>query len=350
MAKKTVTDNWLDNAVEVPRAGVAANKDRSKRQRFYRRYIVAAVVLLPLALGADLLLLGSAAQKPVAAVQAPAVNIEGRAAAAVAVKKWLSSPRSPLPGRGSIVSWDGAKTIKKPAQTTDQKTQNPLPAYNLEVDSFTVIDGLGSTYTVVVQVAISATSGVLVLGTPSAIPIAATDPSAFAGATPWFGLNTAQAPEAVVTAINAWASAFTSGDPNVLRLAVQDTKGTNVYVPLSNVASKKLDIVSAAYLPDPGADPAKPTTTSTTMVVQVTLSVLWVGMPPLASGDNLPTITYDLLVHKVGTGAPIVDAWGGPGTGPTLKTHGNALSGAKSVPAPIATDAPTPSSSTPGSD
>jgi hypothetical protein len=342
--KSTPVDNWMDKAVEIPRTEAASNKDRSKRQKFYRRYITAAIVLLPFTLVANVFLLGNVSNKPVATTEAVATSSEGRAAATLAVREWLSGKLSPLPGLGSIVSWDGAKVIPKPTQTADQKQQNPLPDYQLEVDSFTVVDGLRSTYTVAVQVALSRTSGAYVLGSPSAIPVAGTDAGTFAGATPWFGLGTAQTPGAVGSAIDGWATAFTSGDPNALRLSVQDSTGSDVYVPLSNVASKTLEIKTAAYIRDPNSDPKKSVTTSSVMVVQVELSILWTGMPALQSGDKLPTVAYDLLVHKVNGGAPVVVAWGAPGSGPTLKEFGNAITGAKAIPAPKASDKPNPSS------
>lgn len=327
-SKKTAVTNWLDGAPEVPREDVTANQDRSKRQRFYRRFIVASIILLPLSLGANILILGdSIGNPPATSHSAVQLNPAGRAAATMAVQEWLDSDVSPLPGQGKILSWDGAKVQPKPVVSDDSAQAQKLPKYDIEIHSFTLEDGLHSTYTVTVQVAVDPSAGAQVLGTPSLVPVAATDASIFGNTSPWMGKVESTPPDAVKSAIKAWAKAFTSGDPDALRLAVQDDNGKHVYVPLSNVADHTVEVIHSAYIADEGSDQSKKITKSTRMISQVQLSVEWVGAPARKDNATLPKITYDLLIEKVGGGAPVIVAWGGPGTAPEFKAYQNALTG-----------------------
>jgi len=330
MAKKTTpaTSNWLDNAEEVPRANTVAHVDRSKRQRFYRRFIVATIVLLPLSLGTNLLMFGQIGAGSATVAEQFAADPEGKAAAILAVEEWLAQEISPLPAGGRLVSWDGADLVVKPVQTETQAKNNPLPAFDIETHHFTLVDGTGVTYSTDVAVAIDPKSGAHVMSSPSAIPNApATDGGSASGAGPWFGITSSTPTSSVTDAVSAWAKVYTSGDPNALRLAVQDDDGQHTYVPLSNVASQSITITRSAYLPDGDAEPGAAVAKSSKMIVQVTLAIQWVGTEAPKSGEKTPTITLDLLVSNAGGAAPIVVAWGGPGAGPTLTAYENALTG-----------------------
>lgn len=341
--KAAAPSNWLDGAVEVPRREAPVGRDLSKRQRFYRRAIKAAIVLLPLSLLTNIFILGSNISTPSPQVSVEQVDPAARAAATIAVQAWLDSPVSPVPGIGQILSWDGAETMARPEQTEAQAQRNPLPDYDLQIHSFTIRDGLGATYVASIQVGVDPIAGALAFGTPSLMPVAITDTSAFSNSTPWMGLLVTTAPDAVSGAITAWANAFTSGDPDALRLAVQDENGKHTYVPLFNVAGHDVTVSRAAYLTEPGASV---NATSTRMVVQVKLTVQWVGAAKPTSLSQAPTITYDVLVERVGTGAPVVVAWGNPGAGATFTAYQNAQSGRAIIaPEPGRTIEPAPATS-----
>jgi hypothetical protein len=352
MAKKktAAVSNWLDTAEEVPRENTVAFVDRSKRQRFYRRFIVAAIILLPISLGTNVLAFGQMNRGAAVVVEQFTPSAEGKAAAILAVRAWLAQDISPLPGGGFFVSWDGADLVIKPVQTEAQSKSNPVPAFDIEIHHFTVVDGTGLTYSTDVSVAIDPESGAHVMSSPSAIPNApATDGGSAAGAGPWFGLSSAAPPKSVTDAITAWAKVYTSGDPDALRLAVQDSDGQHTYVPLSNVADHSITVTRSAFLPDSNAEPGTPVISSSKMIVQVTLSIRWVGAAIPQPGDKAPSITLDLLILNADGAAPIVVAWGGPGSGPTLTAYVNALNGrsigsAGEVADTTETDSPNPTS------
>lgn len=331
MAKNTKpVTNWLDGAVETPRPDVAANKDRTKRQRFYRRFIVFAIIALPFSLVGNFLSYGAISNNTVAPSPEQTYSPEGKNAAILAVQSWLEQPFAPLPGGGRLVSWDAGERVPKPQLTEQQQNSTPLPSYDFELHTLTVVDGLGSTYEAQVQVAVSDQLGAVVLSTPSLLPKATPDTSKVSGASPWFGASPVTSPDAVNTAIQAWAAAYTSGDPDKLRLTVQDDNGSHTYVPLYNVADADVSVVTAGRLPDEnGSVSGKPKT----LLVQVKLAIRWVGQAEPGPGDKLATITYDLLVTKASTAAPQVVAWGGAGTAPSLEPYANALSG-RAVAAP----------------
>jgi hypothetical protein len=343
MAKKPKpsTLNWLDDAEEVPRANTVAAVDRSKRQRFYRRFITATIILLPMSLGVNVLMYGQVGAGNAVVAEQFVPDPEGKAAAIIAVEEWLAQEISPLPGGGRIVSWDSAELVVKPAQTNAESKSNPLPAFNIETHHFTLVDGTGVTYRTDVAVAIDAATGAHVMSSPSAIPNAlAGDGGSAAGASPWFGLTSATAPSSVQDAVSAWAKVYTSGDPNALRLAVQDDDGQHTYVPLSNVTNQTVVITRSAYLPTTGQTSGAAPAKNAQMVVQVTLAIQWSGVAEPQSGAKIPTITLDLLVSNAGGAAPIVVAWGGPGSGPTLTAYINALTGRSSESAQVVTPAP----------
>jgi hypothetical protein len=150
----------------------------------------------------------------------------------------------------------------------------------------------------------------------------------------------------VESAVEAWAKAFTSGDADSLRLAVADKEATHTYVPLFNVAAQKVAITYSSFLPDPGADPAKAVTKGDQMIAQVAFTITWNGAPPLKDGESAPAVTYDILVSDAMSASPVVVSWGGPGTGPSLKAHGNALTG-RAVTAGAAVDPSKPNPNAP---
>lgn len=324
--KTTSPANWLDDAVDVPREGLEVYKDRTKATKRWRLFLRASVFLLPLSLLSVALLAAQQLNPPVEDIAADTVVSDGKAAAVLAVEQWVGGAVSPLAAGGEVLSWDGYDVVERPAQTEQQKSQNPLPEWDLEIHHFTVADGLGVVYAADVQVAVGDELGAAAISTPTLLPRPLADTSALGTAKPWLGLASTQAPDPVLTAINSWADAFTGGDPDALRVNVQDDDGSRSYVPLYNVASHTVAVRDAAFLRD-----AENRETNR-MVVQVQLAVQWLGSEPLRDGQQRPQITYDLLVTRADSGAPVVVAWGAAGTGPSLSAFDNAIEG-RAVPA-----------------
>jgi hypothetical protein len=328
--------NWLDDAAEAPRAEMVANRDRTKTQRRYRLYIRAAVVLFPLALIAVIILVGSSLRPVVDVGNETLAATPGKAAAILAMESWLNSDPTPLPAPARVLSWDGFEIVERPTQNEQEAQRNPLPDWNLEIHEFSVSDGQGVLYDATVQVAVGASVGATALSTPTVLPRPLADANALSGAKPWYGLAQGSVPQPVTTAINAWAVAYTGGNPDALRLAVQDDDGTRNYVPLYNVAAFTVASGEAAALAE-----ADPEAAPTRMLVQVKLAVQWTAQGALEPGVRVPAITYDLLILRANTAAPVVVAWGAAGTGPTLKAFSNAISG-RAIPAVPVTRAPDP--------
>lgn len=331
MARKPKTpktaSSWLDSAEELPRETQVVFKDRQRRQKWYRRVIVASTIMMPVTLLALIVALGNASRGG-GTVEAPVVDSESRAAATLEVRQWLSGTPSPVPGTGSIVSWNKVTRIDKPVQSEDEKRQSPLPAYDLDVQNFTIVDGNGQTYSVDVQVAVDPASGSHAIGTPSLTPIS-NDPSKTPSGSPWYQLISRAVPAPVNTAINAWADAYTSGQSDTLAQAVGDPDSKHAYVPLGGVIGHKVITGAASFMPTADEKSKNRDGSGDRMVVRVELALQYVGQPALDPNSNQKpnTITYDLLVTKANTAAPVVVAWVGPGLGPQAKPYQNALDG-----------------------
>ena len=68
------------------------------------------------------------------------------------------------------------------------------------------------------------------------------------------------------------------------------------------------------------------------MAVEVNLDITWADQPAnrqtgndqsVSANPQGPQTTLDLLVERAHTAAPVVIAWGPPGSGPTLTAHQN---------------------------
>ncbi|WIB65552.1 hypothetical protein [Curtobacterium sp. MCBD17_040] len=354
MAKKKndPLSNWLDEAEDVPRARVTPTRKLERRQRFFRIWVFSSVFLLPLALlmawSSAVNNHGSGASHTSAAA---VVDVKGRTAATVAVQQWLASSPSPVAGKGQILSYDGQSIVKKPANPKDSngKVTVVSAAYTTEMQHFTVQDGLGQTYAVDVEVAVNKTYGAAVLAGPSLLPEPAADTTQITSETSnasgtWPGLYDSSASSAVSQTVKLWADAFAKGSSDDLRLAVQDKVSKHTYQTLNNVSSVTATIDAAAYdFGSPTANIAGNGKRSSKQLVRVTLYLQWKGNPAPAPGqeqDTLPSVTYDLLVQQANTAAPVVTAWGSPGSGPTLQPYQNALVGISGQPSNGSTPAP----------
>ncbi len=274
----------------------------------------AAVISLPLACLTVIAEAVKTAPSVKPARTSVAVSSPGRLAATVALRSWLDSTPSPLPG-GVILAWVGAtKVPTPPAAPTSQNGANSAPTFAAEIDHF-FVDAHGVTYEAGVEVATPAGSDPTVVGTPSLLPVTVgtTPPQGI----PWSGINaTTSVSGPVSQAVDGWAQAFTSGSASTLHLAVGDPNGSHDYVPLSGVSSVTATITAAAPAPQgPSGD----------IIAQVTLDIVWKSQSAasIAQSGPPPGMTMDLLIARANTAAPVVVAWGPPGSGPALRPYEN---------------------------
>ena len=103
-SKKKGTDaagsgDWWSQTEEAPRAGLPSAEKQRSRARWWRMYAWLAVVLFPVAVVANVLILGSQGSASTGVVKAaPDKFAETRSVALVAVREWLAADPSPLPG------------------------------------------------------------------------------------------------------------------------------------------------------------------------------------------------------------------------------------------------------------
>jgi hypothetical protein len=292
----------------------------ARKQRQYRRLVWSAIVLAPVALFSVVIAAG-AKNTPAASQSSsssPFVSSPGRTAATLELQTWLAETPSPLPN-GTLLSWNGATTIPNVTPPTTPGSAGPAVTWEAEVDHFTVVAG-STPYSVAVEVAIGPKGEAMALSGPS-IAAQPPVPNNWAVGAPWPGLSaTNQVSSSVVGAINGWVQAYTSGNPSTLALAVGDPNQNHNYVPLSGVSSAAATVDESAVLGPASAGQ---------IIVEISLNIVWAGettatTQPDSSGVSPPQTTMDLLVERASSAAPVVVAWGPPGTGPTLKPYGNA--------------------------
>ena len=317
--------------VTVDNAKAPAVKSNSMKVRTARRLVKLTVfVATPLAL---LLWLGDfvAADNDVPLPTVSSLEVNGSLGKPVALSTmldWLNppanggnTPASPLPG-GFILAWDGFES----------------PHSGVELHYFTLAapaSGGYSYFDSVVEVLVDPALGARANASPTLIPRVPDAKSGFPQGPSWLGYETAAVPTPVAQAVDSWVSAYTSGRPELLRLATGDPNSENSYLPLSGATAGNIQTPAAAYALVGG----EKTTSPETILVRVTFTLSW------GSDDrSLPVTTMDLLVVAANTGSPRVVAWGGPGTGPRLTAFVNAVSGRQSV---MPTPAPAPPSPSP---
>lgn len=284
-----------------------------------RMWVWASVALAPVALVGDIGLLGARSGSTASSGPALAAASPGETVALEAVQSWLAASPSPLP-KGRVVAWLGASPV---AATKAPKGSSYAggPNFTAEIDRFSLVGPGGGTYLVGVEVATYPDGSAVALSGPSLEP-AAPPVSSPASAGPWPGLNASSSvPSAVTQAVDGWAQAYTSGSASQLHLAVGDPNSSDYYRPLSGVASVTATPAWAAAIGPSAADE---------MIVQVTLDITWDSQAASAAqssgnGPSGPQTTLDLLVARASTAAPVVVAWGPPGSGPTLHPYGNSI-------------------------
>lgn len=308
---------WWNTVAEAPRSGLPDARKLNKRYAAMRRLLKANIVLTPV------MILGSIMTMSTVLVDTPreAPQSEYTPTRAVAVQRvtsWLQSTPAPLPG-GQLLAWERVETEQVPAQERGHEFD-----YDLEVHHITVTAANGALYDTSVTLANAPEIGTVVIGEPTLIPRA---PSASRfNTSPWAGRESdGQAPAPVTTALQTWATAYASGDPESVRLAIQDTDPSRSYVPLvggAQLGDVSINKVSEVW--DEATDEERERSSGAPrLVVQASFAITW-GSAQAPTGAR---VTYDLVVAKANTAAPHVTAWGAPGTGFDLQDYSNGVTG-----------------------
>lgn len=344
-AKRTTApeDFWAHEAEELPRADIGAVQTASKRIKLVKAWLIGSVILLPIALLAIISFLPKFLEEPPAPpAQNNQLDSPTKPVAMQAVKNWLAQEPSPLPG-GQVLSWDGVKIQAEPKIETNPENGQVEETQGLELHTMTVTSPSGSFFTTQIQVGYSEVRGAQVLGAPTLIPRAPDDKQTWPNLTAWPNLVKTAKPEPVVQAASAWVKAFTSGDPDSLRLSVGDTGANRSYVPLIQVTASAIQVGDVAALKPSPETPVdeKPAQ----VVAQVSFAVVWQGQV-LGRSETPARVTYDVLIDQANTASPKVVAWGGAGTGESLKPFMNAVEGrtitADVIDKAVPTEAPEP--------
>ena len=256
-----------------------------------------------------------------ASAAAMSASSPGRAVATQTVQSWLHTVGAPP--RMTMLSWDGASTVPA-ARLVDSsgKLVVPAPGYISEIDTFTVVDSAGQAYKASVQVLVDPRGGAKSLGGPLLEPVPTPATDGWSDGGPWPGLSASSSvSDSVKTSVQGWATAYTSGDSSVLRLALGDTSADHTYLALVGATGVSTEVSSVAQLSQ---------TDKSRVVVRVSMLVQWAARPVHADDPKVnkdrASMVVDLLVERADTAAPLVTAWGPPGSGPTLVRYGNAVS------------------------
>lgn len=316
---------------------------RRMTQRAARNLIVALVVTLALF---GVVLTGSLLTDDDEAARSDTgsavADSPGKPLAIDTLRTWLANDPQPLPG-GTLVSWDGVEVT---TPSVPPQEASATGSVSTEVHAFTVIDEGHGLYAATVTVEVHEQLGSRAVGTPSLERLA---PSVVSGegwgtGEDWPGYQSATPTDEVTDAVQAWAEAYTAGDPKRLRVAVGDADLEHAYMPLTTAAGVTSKITAAAVLTPQSPDDQPD---SSILLVRVELRLAYPGQSTGTGAAKTVPVTYDLLVHGADAAAPRVVAWGPVGSGPQLTAYGNAItgraltSGATSTVAPAATPAPT---------
>ncbi len=312
--------DWLDESPLVPRAGTPAVDRIDRKARRLRRAIYGALILGVF----SMIGLITSASNTTSTGSSVAVSLTspGRNVATSAVQAWLSEVPSPLP-HASILSWDGATTIKGVGG-------------KVELDTFTLSQPIPGTansptgqqdyyYKATIEIELN---GLIPIGGPGLQPLkdAGSVSNLSSPPNPWpTVINVTNSVATPVTqAITGWLQAYTSGSSTQLAVAVGDPNSGDHYRPLYGVRSAQFLVVDAAPREAPNVAPATNNPNPNAEIVEVSLYIHWSHhSAPSVGGQNGPATTMDLLVERADSAAPIVVAWGQPGSGPFLQPYQN---------------------------
>ena len=320
-------DWYEDGADEVPSPSLPDARRLARRQVWTRRYVKWSVVACPLLL---LVALAAVTRTTKHAATLPPGS-PGQVAATIAIDKWLAETPSPLPG-ASILSFDGSSRVAPP-----KGYKGPPLTWAGAIESFTLVSHPESSspqvWRVGVEVAIDKSGGAVALSGPSFLLAGEAQPGSWDQGGPWPGLQmTSSVSGSVQSVINNWLSAYTSGSDAELHLAVGDPNSSHTYVALSGVRQASDTVLAAAPVGKASQG---------NLVVEVALDLVFDHEhlpPPGQSGLGVtgtsgtasstgPQTTMDLLVAHASSAAPVVVAWGPPGSGPSLHSYENAIGG-----------------------
>lgn len=320
-----VDDGWGD-LVEVPRANMP-DPAKVVRKRRWLTVLVWAIIVAFLLSTLALLAMVANMRTSRDVTNGDTFSL-AKVAGTQAMQGWLAGDPAPLVD-GRILTVDGVSPVTLDGASSDDVK------FSVDVVSFTLVDGFGQLYRSGVQVAVDPRGSATAISTPSLEPLASAASDSWSSGSPWPGLKVVGAPDPVKKAIEGWAAAYTSGDADTLRLAVGDPDAQHWYSPLAGVQQVSAETVTATPLDKD----------ETVLAVQVRLRIRWVGQQ-VADGTTLPASTFDVLVERADTAAPVVTAWGAAGTGPNLVRYGNAIDGTgRTQPTVTATPEPTVSAS-----
>lgn len=328
-AKAAVDDIWFgdEHATALPDDTVPELQRRAKQNKRLTKGIWVAMVAGPLAIVLALIAIIATAETrgqvesidltptaetaPLPQLQVQEITSPGRFAATQALESWLATVPNPLPG-GRIVSWDGA--TEQDAVDSEAAASGTLA---VTLEQFTVVDGAGTAYRVTYQVASDPVGGgASVLAGPSLQARVQPATGITQGEVAWPGLETSETPDPVAQAVQTWADAYVSGSPERLHLAVGDTNQDRTYVPISGATHAETAVLASAALANEDDDADQQ------MIVRAEVQIGWEGR----DADPSPaSIQMDLLVSRSDTGAPVIVAWGSPGSGPDLHPFENAV-------------------------
>lgn len=338
--RRAMVDNpWDDDLVEgtredIPRIGRVFRSAKAQR-RFLKTLVYGGPVLLLIVSVA----LMSVLDRPVGARHVTSelsdARRQGRAVAMEAVRTWLGRDPAPLP-HAHLVSWDGVERAKDlgGAEKGDRRKDKDWP---IDVHTLTVASASGQIFRTQVAVAMT-DAGPVVAADPSLTPYAPVDTSeaesSWQGAIPVSSLDG----EDMALAARSWAEALYSGDGGRLRQAVGDADKSRAYVPMpaASAVVVKVRNVSALHRVEDGDVPSR-------VIARVSVTPTWGQARPDGQG-KAASVAYDVLIVGANTASPRVVAWGGAGSGPSLKPYANAVTGIDlPTPSPTQSDQASPS-------
>ncbi len=295
---------------EIPNPKSPGVFSLAKRQKWLRRVIIADITVAPLILLLILVFIFGGTRKATTVSNLFPASNPGAYQGQIAIQQWLNSQPAPLPG-GHIVSL--YKIAKVPAATATASSTQPIP--DDEIVSYIIL-ARGTFYKVSVEAQVTGSTA-SIISDPYLAPIAGVSSVPGVAPTvtsPWPGITPAGIPTSgpLQQSVQGWADAFTSGSPSALALSVGDPNSSDHYVPLQGVAQVTTTIEFYAPINKQGTE----------AIAEVNLAMTWKGEKPTTTSNY----TFDILIERPLSAAPVVVAWGPPGSGPQLKPYQNAIS------------------------
>lgn len=214
----------------------------------------------------------------------------------VALQRWLKQSPQPLP-HSTIVSTDGVQGVGNGDYIVSFLVESGNTLYKASLE----INQSGQQYTLLANPSVAVSQSVIGAPAPSS--------------SPWPGIAVGTTPPSASfnQAITGWANAFTSGSSSALSLTVGDPNSSVHFTPLSGIAQVVATTVSYAPM----------NKQNTVGIARVNLAITWDGEP--TSSNPVANYTFDVLVDRPLSAAPVVVAWGPPGSGPSLVPYQNAV-------------------------